>query len=377
MEWFESEGTSKPIQSHPCHGQGHLLLAQGLQTPSNLAWNPSRDGAAPLLWATWARASPPSQENISPQDLISISPLAAQSLPPHPIPALCDPEPLPSFPGAPFSAGSCSKVSWSLLSFRLNNPNSLSLASYGRFSSPGIISVVSSGLTPTAPCPPCAQDSRTGLRTPEEEPGHQNNTQHDDIPDPTGDPTTSTEAVDQLTAWPTLPWTTHSISTAAVTQAGATGNKTEHAAAVPIRYWSPVIFVLLALLVLFFTYRRTKGEGSRDQAAPDSSSSDLGALDHLPIQDTTPIVPVPQEERKGSEKPSTSAYTETTFCEPDPSPPPPPPQVFHPRAPAPGVPPAEPQPTPGMVCMSSAPNFLPPSLSPTAAPACSEEPRAD
>lgn len=29
----------------------------------------------------------------------------------------------------------------------------------------------------------------------------------------------------------------------------------------PIRYWSPVIFVVLALLVLFFTYRRTKGNG--------------------------------------------------------------------------------------------------------------------
>lgn len=29
----------------------------------------------------------------------------------------------------------------------------------------------------------------------------------------------------------------------------------------PIRYWSPIIFVVFALLVLFFTYRRTKGDG--------------------------------------------------------------------------------------------------------------------
>ncbi|XP_069723751.1 ras-related protein Rab-33A isoform X1 [Phaenicophaeus curvirostris] len=34
------------------------------------------------------------------------------------------------------------------------------------FSSPQIISVASSGLTPTAPCPSCAEDSRTGHRAP-------------------------------------------------------------------------------------------------------------------------------------------------------------------------------------------------------------------
>lgn len=37
---------------------------------------------------------------------------------------------------------------------------------------------------------------------------------------------------------------------------------------VPIKYWSPAIFVLLALLVLFFTYRRTKGEGELLAGAP-------------------------------------------------------------------------------------------------------------
>ncbi|XP_069734977.1 uncharacterized protein [Phaenicophaeus curvirostris] len=170
----------------------------------------------------------------------------------------------------------------------------------------------------------------------EEEPGHQNITQHDNTPDPTGDSTTTTEDVDRLTTWPTAspssPWSTDPVSTALVTQAGATGNKTHHASAVPIRYWSPVIFVLVALLVLFFTYRRTKGE-------------DLGDLDHLPIQDTAPIIPRPQEERKGSEKPSATDHTETTFSEPDP-----PPQLLLPQPDPPAA---------------------------TAAPGCSEKPGAD
>ncbi|XP_053935056.1 uncharacterized protein LOC128853520 [Cuculus canorus] len=43
----------------------------------------------------------------------------------------------------------------------LNNPNSLSLSSYRRCSSPWVISLASSGLAPTAPCPSHAEDSRT------------------------------------------------------------------------------------------------------------------------------------------------------------------------------------------------------------------------
>ncbi|XP_053927114.1 uncharacterized protein LOC128852667 isoform X2 [Cuculus canorus] len=47
-------------------------------------------GQPPLLWAPWARASPPAQESISPSDLISISPLSASNRPSLPIPALPD-----------------------------------------------------------------------------------------------------------------------------------------------------------------------------------------------------------------------------------------------------------------------------------------------
>ncbi|OXB70584.1 UNVERIFIED_CONTAM: hypothetical protein H355_011525 [Colinus virginianus] len=49
----------------------------------------------------------------------------------------------------------------------------------------------------------------------------------------------------------------------------------------PIRYWSPVIFVVLALLVLFFTYRRTKGKGTQD---PTTSLSDFSANCTVQVQ---------------------------------------------------------------------------------------------
>ncbi|XP_074709300.1 uncharacterized protein LOC141936324 isoform X3 [Strix uralensis] len=98
-------------------------------------------------------------------------------------------------------------------------------------------------------------------------------------------------------------------------------------------YWSPAIFVVVALLVLFFTYRRTKGEGSRDRADPASDSSDLGALVDIPIHDTAPIIPAPQEDRRGLEDPPAPEHTETTICELDPPPPQPdtPPAANGPR----------------------------------------------
>ncbi|XP_074665490.1 uncharacterized protein LOC141916664 isoform X2 [Strix aluco] len=158
----------------------------------------------------------------------------------------------------------------------------------------------------------------------EKESGHQSTTQRDDVLEPTGDPTTTTRNEDKLTTWPattpTPPWTGDTLTTPVLTQVGTVGNKTQNAAAVPIRYWSPAIFVVVALLVLFFTYRRTKGE-------------DLGALVDIPIYDTTPIIPAPQEKRRGLEDPPAPEHTETTICEPDPPPPQPdtPPAADGPR----------------------------------------------
>ncbi|OPJ90381.1 mucin-2-like [Patagioenas fasciata monilis] len=119
-----------------------------------------------------------------------------------------------------------------------------------------------------------------------EELRHQSTTKGVHVPETMGDPTTTTEDEGKLMTWPmaTLtPLVTEvPVITLVPTQADAAENKTR----------------------------------SQDQVAPTSDSSDLGALDPLPIQDTIPIIPAPQEERKGLEK--TPEDTETNFSEPSP-----------------------------------------------------------
>ncbi|XP_027525412.1 proline-rich receptor-like protein kinase PERK10 [Corapipo altera] len=161
----------------------------------------------------------------------------------------------------------------------------------------------------------------------EEPPGNRSVTRQDVTLETTGDPlettgdpldttgpTTTPRDVPTPRTWPTdppsPPWTP--------VPSRATSNQTQSSSGVPVRYWSPVIFVVVALLVLFFTYHRKKGEGSRDQAVAGSDSSDLGVLDHPPAHDTTPIITAPQGERKGPETPPAADDTETAFCEPDP-----------------------------------------------------------
>ncbi|XP_065516226.1 uncharacterized protein LOC136004048 isoform X2 [Lathamus discolor] len=139
------------------------------------------------------------------------------------------------------------------------------------------------------------------------------------------DPNTTTGDTEELTTWPaaspTPPWSRGPVTTTVQPQRDAAGNKTRNASALPIKYWSPAIFVVVALLVLFFTYRWTKGEGTRDRAASTSDSSDLGALDAT----STPRPAAAQEERKEPEKPRAPECTETAFSEQDP-------QVLHPNA---------------------------------------------
>ena len=74
---------------------------------------------------------------------------------------------LSSFPVGPFSYWKVAVRSlWSLLFSRLNNPNSLSLSSQQRGSSPQIIAGASSGPAPTAPGLPYAEGSSAGCRPP-------------------------------------------------------------------------------------------------------------------------------------------------------------------------------------------------------------------
>jgi len=73
----------------------------------------------------------------------------------------------PSFLQASFKYWkAATRSSRTLLFYRLNSPNSPSVSSQQRFSSPQIISVASSDPAPTGPCLSCAEGSRAGCRTP-------------------------------------------------------------------------------------------------------------------------------------------------------------------------------------------------------------------
>ncbi|XP_061215642.1 uncharacterized protein LOC133215582 isoform X1 [Neopsephotus bourkii] len=132
------------------------------------------------------------------------------------------------------------------------------------------------------------------------------------------DPNTTPGDTEELTPWPTAspapPWSRDPIPTSVLPQRDAAGNRTRNAPALPIKYWSPAIFVLVALLVLFLTYRWTKGEGTRDRASSTNDSSDLGALDAT----STPRAAAAQEERAEPERPRALESTETTFSGQDP-----------------------------------------------------------
>ncbi|XP_021232430.1 uncharacterized protein LOC110387977 isoform X3 [Numida meleagris] len=147
-----------------------------------------------------------------------------------------------------------------------------------------------------------------------EGPGDQNITQHSDISETTGAPTTATRDVSGLTTGPVgspSPSGTGDPTTITVSlQAGAPGNQTRKESGFPIRYWSPVIFVVLALLVLFFTYRRTKGKGTQDPTTSLSDFSDVAT----PENDTALIVPAAQK----SDNPLPQELSKTTPCQPAP-----------------------------------------------------------
>ncbi|XP_064355047.1 atherin-like isoform X2 [Dromaius novaehollandiae] len=146
---------------------------------------------------------------------------------------------------------------------------------------------------------------------------------------PEGAPNSTAGEGGEPAAWTSVPAWDGATSPSALPPRAA-GNRSQSASAVPVRYWSPVIFVAVALLVLFLTYKRTKGEESSNQVALASDSSDLEEAADVPVHDTAPIVPPAAEERKGPEKPPPRDPTETVFCEPDA----PPPQPSQPVAPA-------------------------------------------
>ncbi|XP_064031909.1 mucin-1-like [Pogoniulus pusillus] len=147
--------------------------------------------------------------------------------------------------------------------------------------------------------------------------GHQSTSQHQDaLEEPPGAPSTAPGHEEKLATWPTAspsPPGRGDLSTSPVpTPADGTGSTS----GVPIRYWSPGIFVLVALLLLFFMYRRTKCRGSQDGATLPSDSSDLAALSppQPPAQESS-ISAAPQGGRKGSEELPALELTQGPSCQ--------------------------------------------------------------
>ncbi|XP_048785086.1 uncharacterized protein LOC125685760 [Lagopus muta] len=148
-----------------------------------------------------------------------------------------------------------------------------------------------------------------------EDQGDNNITQHSDISEAMGAPTTATRDVSGMTTRPVgfpSPSDAGNLTTITVPlQADAPGNQTRNESGFPIRYWSPIIFVVFALLVLFFTYRRTKGDGSQEPTTSISDFSDEAA----PENDTALIAPPAQ---KRSDNPLPQEQSKTTSCQPAP-----------------------------------------------------------
>ena len=145
-----------------------------LRAPSSLALNPAREGTATaslgslLLWAASLGSLCQGLTTLIVKSFFLTSTLKYtlfqfKDITPCPTPTCPCQKSLSSFLVGPFRYWN---AAWSLLFSGLNNPNSLSLYSQQRCSSPWIIFVASSGPTPRGPGLSCAEGSRAGCRTP-------------------------------------------------------------------------------------------------------------------------------------------------------------------------------------------------------------------
>lgn len=137
-----------------------------LRAPLNLALSVPSDGAFTASLHSLCQASPPSlDKNTSSSDQSQIELLQFAAMPPSPLATGPAEHSVPIFPQGPSKSRSAAvRPPRGLLSSRLSNPNSLSLSSEQRGSSPRSISGASSALPPTAPGPSCAQEPRAGDR---------------------------------------------------------------------------------------------------------------------------------------------------------------------------------------------------------------------
>ncbi|XP_025048098.1 uncharacterized protein LOC112548074 [Alligator sinensis] len=119
------------------------------------------------------------------------------------------------------------------------------------------------------------------------------------MPEPEGDFNGTTKETARNTTWipTTLAGPTEGSTDAyTVNRGDTTADNAKVSSSISPKYWSPIIFVVLALIVLFFTYRRKRGRGTSSRAASMAESSDSDM----------PIVPDPDRHRVSHQEKSSS-----------------------------------------------------------------------
>ena len=168
IEWFGLEGTFEVhlVKLH-FYVQKHVSLDQAAnKTPSNLTLNTSNDGISTAsLGNPFQCPSSLTVKKFPPYAQSKPTLFQLKNVAPCPVITGRGKTSLPIFLISPLHIlKGCNKVS---LEPSLHQaPNSLSLSSQHRDSSPQIVPVASSGPAPTGPCLYCTEGSRAGCRTP-------------------------------------------------------------------------------------------------------------------------------------------------------------------------------------------------------------------
>ncbi|KAM9114514.1 uncharacterized protein ACDP82_019197 [Pangshura tecta] len=104
------------------------------------------------------------------------------------------------------------------------------------------------------------------------------------------------------------------------------GHKTRASASSLIKYWVPLAFMVIALITLYFTYRKTTERASRSRAGSIDQSSDSDSKDNQAVPGAAHVIPHPEawnqtraETLQAKETLSTEE-NEQALCDPEPSP---------------------------------------------------------
>ncbi|CAM4694936.1 unnamed protein product [Caretta caretta] len=87
-----------------------------------------------------------------------------------------------------------------------------------------------------------------------------------------------------------------------------------------IKYWVPLVFMVIALITLYFTYRKTTERDSRSRAGSSSQSSDSDSQDNQAVHSAAHVNPHPEAWNRTGEETPTTKKNEEALADPDPSP---------------------------------------------------------